>query len=217
MKKALIILSGGLDSTVLLHQLLAENYQVQAISFDYGQKHIRELQCAQFQTKKHNIPHKIIDLSFINQHFQSDLLQSGGKIPEGHYEAENMKATVVPNRNMIMLSIAAGVAISEKIPQLFYGAHAGDHAIYPDCRTEFIEKLKDTLAICDWEPINLQAPFQNLDKTQIVKKGLQLKVDFTQTQTCYNGQEKACGKCGSCTERLEAFANNNTPDPIKYI
>ncbi len=216
-KNALIILSGGLDSTTLMHHLIKEKgFDLMAISFDYGQKHHRELECAAWQCEQLGIPHQTISLDFINQLFESSLLKSGSDIPEGHYEDENMKSTVVPNRNMILISIASGYAISNKIENIFYGAHSGDHTIYPDCRPEFIQKLRETLALCDWQNVSLQAPFQDIDKTEIVKIGKNLDIDFTQTQTCYNGKEKACGKCGSCTERLEAFAKNNLIDPIVY-
>ncbi len=217
MKKGLIILSGGLDSTTLMHYLASKKYALKAISFDYGQKHDREIECAKWQCKSLNIPHEIISLDFINQCFNSSLLQSGETIPEGHYEDENMKSTVVPNRNMILISIAAGYAISHNIENIFYGAHSGDHTIYPDCRPKFITSLQKTLKLCDWQNINLKAPFQNMDKAEIVKIGNDLNIDFTQTQTCYNGAEKACGKCGSCVERLEAFHLNNLEDPLTYI
>jgi len=216
-QKGVIILSGGLDSTVLAHDLIKnKNFDLIAISFDYGQKHKKELKCAESQCHILNMPHKILDLSFMNVNFKSSLLNSGEDIPEGHYEDENMKSTVVPNRNMILLSIAAGVALSEKRNFLFYGAHGGDHAIYPDCRKEFIESMQKTLKLCDWEHLNLQVPYLNLDKSEIVKKGLELNVDFSKTWTCYKGLDKPCGKCGSCVERLEAFEKNNTHDFLEY-
>lgn len=216
-KKGVIILSGGLDSTTLMHHLVkAKNYDLIAISFDYGQKHDRELKCAQMQCNALNIPHKTIPLNFMNDCFKSNLLQSGDDIPEGHYADDVMKQTVVPNRNMILISIAAGYAISEGRENLFYGAHSGDHTIYPDCRPEFIKSLSETLQLCDWQDLNLNAPFQDLDKGEIVKIGYDLEVDFTRTQTCYKGEEKACGKCGSCVERLEAFEKNGFTDPLSY-
>lgn len=216
MKSGVIILSGGLDSTTLLHQLVNDGWDLKALSFDYGQKHAKELECAAFQAKKFNIEHKICSLGFMNDLFESNLLQSGDAIPDGHYEDESMKQTVVPNRNMILISIAAGYALSHDATHLFYGAHAGDHTIYPDCRPEFVKKLAETLDLCDWNDLNLQAPFQDLDKAQIVKLGHDLEVDFTQTWTCYKGKDKACGTCGSCTERLEAFELNGYTDPLPY-
>ena len=216
MKSGVIILSGGLDSTTLLHQLVQEGWQLKALSFDYGQKHSKELECAALQAKKFNIEHEICSIDFMNDLFKSNLLKSGEAIPEGHYEDESMKQTVVPNRNMILISIAAGYALSNEATHLFYGAHAGDHTIYPDCRPEFIEQLAKTLELCDWNELALQAPFQDLDKAQIVKIGHDLDVDFTQTWTCYKGLEKACGVCGSCTERIEAFELNGYTDPLPY-
>ncbi len=216
-QKGIIILSGGLDSTVLAHDLIKnKNFDLIALSFNYGQKHSKELECAKLQCEILKIPHKIIDLSFMNTCFKSSLLNSGEDIPEGHYEDENMKSTVVPNRNMILLSIAAGIAISEKRNFLFYGAHGGDHAIYPDCRKEFVKSMQESLKLCDWEKISLEVPYLDLDKTEIVKKGLGLKIDFSKTWTCYKGLKKPCGKCGSCVERLEAFEKNNSEDFLKY-
>ncbi len=216
-KNGLIILSGGLDSTTLLHYLVKEKgCKMRAISFDYGQKHDKEIECAAWQCKQLGVKHEIVSLDFINQLFESSLLQSGKDIPEGHYENENMKSTVVPNRNMILISIATGYAISHEIEDVFYGAHSGDHTIYPDCRPEFIQKMRETLKLCDWQNVNLKAPFQDFDKTKIVKIGQDLGVDFAHTQTCYNGKENACGKCGSCTERLEAFKQNSLKDILEY-
>lgn len=218
MKKGVIILSGGLDSSVLAHFLVkTKKIDLLALSFDYGQKHKKELECAAFQAKSLSIPHKIINLGFMDEVFTSSLLSSGKDIPDGHYEDESMKQTVVPNRNMILISIAAGLAISENREHLFYGAHAGDHSIYPDCRPEFIQKLGETLELCDWQDLSLQVPFQNLKKYEIVKIGYDLEIDFAQTWTCYKGGEKACGTCGSCTERLEAFEKNGFTDPLIYL
>ena len=215
MKKGIIILSGGLDSTVLLHDIVAKKkYDIEAISFEYGQKHSREIECAAWQAKKVGVPHSIIQLPFINEVFSSALLQSGKSIPHGHYESETMKETVVPNRNMILLSIAAGVAISKKRNTIFYGAHSGDHAIYPDCREDFVHAMQRVFLLCDWEKIELEVPFLHLKKDDIVKKGKELQVDFSHTWTCYTGGEMPCEKCGSCVERAEAFAKNNLFDPL---
>ncbi len=216
MKKALIILSGGLDSTVLAHEIVAAgHYQLAALSFDYGQKHTRELEYARQQAKILGIEHKIVPLPFINELFASALLSSSEQdIPHGHYEDENMKQTVVPNRNMIMLSIAAGVALSQERSLLYYGAHSGDHAIYPDCRADFVNAMQQVLALCDWQKIELRVPFLDLDKPEIVRRGAALGVDFARTWTCYTGGERPCGECGSCVERNEAFAANRLSDPL---
>ncbi len=220
MNKALIILSGGLDSTVLAHDILsmdglaAGELDLAALSFDYGQKHSRELECAAAQAAQLGISHTIVPLPFVDELFTSTLLQSGGALPHGHYEDDNMKQTVVPNRNMIMLSIAAGVALSQQRTRLYYGAHGGDHAIYPDCRPAFVEAMGAALALCDWQPVELSVPYLHDDKTKIVARGLALGVDFSKTWTCYAGKEQPCGQCGSCVERAEAFAANGVPDPL---
>ncbi len=216
MKKALIILSGGLDSTVLAHEVVERgDCQLAALSFDYGQKHTRELACAAAQAKQLDIEHTIVALPFINALFNSALLSnSDEEIPHGHYEDESMKQTVVPNRNMIMLSIAAGVALSQDRDALYYGAHSGDHAIYPDCRADFVAAMQQALGLCDWQKIDLQVPFLHLDKPEIVRRGAALGVDFGQTWTCYTGGDTPCGECGSCVERSEAFAANELPDPL---
>lgn len=216
MKKALIILSGGLDSTVLAHEVVAgADCQLAALSFDYGQKHTRELACAAAQAKQLGIKHTVVALPFINELFNSALLSnSAEEIPHGHYEDESMKQTVVPNRNMIMLSIAAGVALSQNRTELYYGAHSGDHAIYPDCRADFVAAMQQALGLCDWQQIDLQVPFLDIDKPEIVRRGALLGVDFGQTWTCYTGGDIPCGKCGSCFERSEAFAANKLQDPL---
>ncbi len=216
MTKALIILSGGLDSTVLAHQINAANdCQLAALSFDYGQKHTRELACASAQASQLKIEHTIVALPFINELFSSALLSnSDAEIPHGHYQDESMKQTVVPNRNMIMLSIAAGVALSQDRSELYYGAHSGDHAIYPDCRADFVAAMQQALGLCDWQKIALQVPFLHLDKPEIVRRGVALGVDFRQTWTCYTGGDQPCGKCGSCVERSQAFAANGLDDPL---
>ena len=218
MKKALIILSGGLDSTVLAHDIVTRGEkQLAAVSFDYGQKHTCELDCAAKQASLLGIDHQIVALPFIGELFDSALLKNGDELPYGHYEDENMKQTVVPNRNMIMLSIAAGLAISQQRTELFYGAHGGDHAIYPDCRPDFVEAMKSALHLCDWQKLKLHVPYLHDDKAKIVAHGLELGVDFAQTWTCYAGGAQPCGTCGSCVERAEAFALNKTNDPLMSI
>lgn len=222
MRKAVVILSGGMDSTTLLYDVLKNGgfEKVFALSFNYGQRHAKELDCAKATCEALGVEHKVVDMSFIGKEllFASSLVKDGskGEIPEGHYAAENMKSTVVPNRNMIMLSLAAGYAISVEAEYLYYGAHAGDHTIYPDCRPEFIDGLEALLKVCDWKPVRLKAPYANLTKGAIAVKGKALEVDYSKSWTCYKGEEEACGVCGSCTERLEAFAEAGISDPIKY-
>lgn len=215
-KRAVLILSGGMDSTTLLYELINLGFDVRCISFDYGQKHKKEIEMAVETCNKLDISHRIINLSVLNDVAPSSLTREDWNVPDGHYADENMKQTVVPNRNMVMLSLATSYAISEKIPYLFYGAHSGDHDIYPDCRKEFIMKLDEAIELCDWFNVELIVPFLDIDKGDIARLGKELKVDYSLTWTCYKGKEKACGKCGSCTERLEAFKKVEMKDPIEY-
>jgi len=216
MKKAVVILSGGMDSTTLLYRVIKDGYKTRAISFDYNQKHKKELSSASLTCESLKIPHKIISLSVLNELAPSALTRSDWDVPEGHYADENMKQTVVPNRNMVMLSLATSYAISKKARFLFYGVHSGDHAIYPDCRPDFYKYMQDAIMRADWHEVLLKAPFICLDKGDIVILGKKIGVDYSKTWTCYQGKEKACGKCGSCVERLEAFEKAGIEDPLEY-
>ncbi len=214
-KKAVVILSGGMDSTTLLYKVLADGYKVEALSFNYGQRHKKELRYASKTCKKLGVPHRIVDVSVINNLVQGSALTSKDiSVPEGHYAQENMKLTVVPNRNMIMLALATGYAVSKDCNHVFFGAHAGDHAIYPDCRQEFVSALSAVTEIANYVPVTIHAPFLNLDKGDIAILGKELNVDYSLTWTCYKGKEKPCGKCGACVERKEAFDKAKTQDPI---
>jgi len=215
-EKAVIILSGGMDSTTLLYDLVSKGFDVFAISFFYNQKHQKELQYAEKTCQKLRVPFKSVDLTALNDIAPSALTRTSMDVPEGHYEEENMKQTVVPNRNMVFLSMATAYAIGIHAKYLYYGAHKGDHAIYPDCRPEFAEKMRDVIHISDWSSIELRFPYINIDKGDIAIKGKELNVDYSLTWTCYKGQEKACGKCGSCQERLEAFDKAGVKDPLEY-
>jgi len=215
-EKAVIILSGGMDSTTMLYDVIDKGYEPFAISFDYGQKHKKELEYAMATCKVLGVHHKIVDLSVLNQVAPSALTRKDIEVPEGHYEDDNMKQTVVPNRNMVLISLATSYTIGIKAKALFYGAHAGDHAIYPDCRKEFAEALRDVISICDWHKVELQFPYIDIDKGDIALRGKELNVNYALTWTCYKGKEKACGKCGSCQERLEAFQKAGLTDPIEY-
>lgn len=216
MSKSVLILSGGLDSTTLLYELLNKNKEVHAISFAYGQKHAKELEMATATCRKFSIDHKVIALTSIGSILNSNALTGGIEIPKGHYQDESMKLTVVPNRNMIMLSIAIAYAINIGSEEVCYGAHAGDHDIYPDCRPEFVEAIQNVADVCHYNPIRVCTPYLYLTKAEIVERGVSLNVDYSLTWTCYEGRIQACGKCGSCTERLEAFDLNNVTDPIEY-
>ncbi len=214
--KVVIIYSGGMDSYTVLHQAIHDGYDVHAVSFNYGQRHSKELDYAKRVTSKYGIEHKIVDISAINQLILGSSLTDDIDVPEGHYEQESMKQTVVPNRNMILLSLAIGYAVSVEAEAVYFGAHSGDHAIYPDCRTEFVEAMNQVSKIANYEPVEVRAPFLSKDKIQILTEGLTLGLDYSETWTCYNGREKACGKCGACQERLEAFEKNNVTDPLEY-
>lgn len=215
-KKAVCVLSGGLDSTTLLYDILNQGYDVHCISFDYGQKHNKELEFAKKTCDKLKVEHIILDMKEMNKIAPSAITRDDIEVPEGHYEEDSMKSTVVPNRNMVLISLATTYAISIKSQHVFYGAHAGDHAIYPDCRKEFVEAMQEAIMLCDWVGINLHAPYIHMDKSDIVSRGKQLNVDYLLTWTCYCGRDKACGKCGSCQERLEAFEKNEMKDPMEY-
>ena len=215
--KIIHIFSGGLDSTTLLYYLLDKGHNVKTISFFYGQKHKKELKCAQNISNILNIENKLIDLRSLKTVFGDSSLTSDLDIPEGRYNDSNMRSTVVPNRNMIFLSIAISYAISSNFEAVSLGAHAGDHAIYPDCRPIFIKKMNEVAKVCDYKKISICAPFLDLKKHEIVKIGLKLKVPYELTWTCYKGGKRPCLKCGSCSERLEAFEKNNVKDPLIFI
>ncbi|SFR66113.1 preQ(0) biosynthesis protein QueC [Marinobacter daqiaonensis] len=215
-KTVVVIYSGGMDSFTLLHRALAEGHRVHALSFDYGQRHVRELEAASEVCEGLGIPHRVIDIRSLETVMSGSSLTGGGPVPEGHYEEETMKSTVVPNRNMILLSLATGYAVTVKGDAVWFGAHGGDHAIYPDCRPEFIEKMDAVCRVANYEPVAVEAPYMLADKSEILAEGLAMGLDYSQTWTCYNGREKACGVCGSCVERLEAFAANGKTDPLAY-
>ncbi|WP_396589103.1 7-cyano-7-deazaguanine synthase QueC [Bermanella sp. R86510] len=215
-EKAVVIYSGGMDSFTLLNRVVKEGYDVYALTFNYGQKHVKEVEVAKSVCQQLNIPHKILDISPINELMQSSSLVGSEAVPEGHYEAENMKSTVVPNRNMILLSLAIGYAVDIKAGKVYYGAHSGDHAIYPDCRPEFVHAMNAVAGIANYEHVSIETPYLNSSKGEILKDGLSMDLHYDHTWTCYNGREHACGKCGACVERLEAFADNGISDPLPY-
>jgi len=214
-KDSLIVYSGGMDSTVLLYK--HKDQIALAVSFDYGSKHNAiELHYARYHCKKLGIEHVEIPLRFINEYFKSNLLQSGDVIPDGHYEDEIMKKTVVPFRNGIMMSIAAGLAESNGLKNILIAAHSGDHAIYPDCREIFMHYMNGAINNGTYNEVNVQAPFVGITKRQIAELGKLLKIDFNKTWSCYKGRKlftffgipvgaEHCGTCGTCVERKEAL------------
>lgn len=215
-EKVVVVYSGGMDSFTVLHNAIKQGYQPLALSFNYGQRHSKELDYAANVCKSLNITHKIVDITAINQLLAGSALTDDIDVPEGHYEEPSMQQTVVPNRNMILLSLAVGYAVSNGCTKVFYGAHSGDHTIYPDCRPEFVEKMNAVCEIANYEAVSIETPYLKVSKTDILTDGLQMGLDYAQTWTCYNGREKACGKCGACQERLEAFRDNGATDPLEY-
>ena len=212
MKKAVMIISGGMDSGVLLAEN-SDKFEIHALTFDYGSNHsVREIPMAKKLAEKYAKSHNIIELPFIKQLFKSSLLSGGEAIPEGHYQAENMKSTVVPFRNGIMLSIAIGYAESIGAEFVLLGNHAGDHFIYPDCRPEFIKAFNESSIQGTFAKIQLLSPFCHWTKTDIGQYGNKINFDFTMTYSCYKGGEIHCGKCGACTERKEALTGFDTTE-----
>ena len=215
--KSLVVHSGGMDSTVLLYQLLQAGDEVKALSINYGQRHSRELEAARALCAELGVEHRVADLFGLSDLLAGSALTSSDiEVPEGHYAEDNMKATVVPNRNMILLSIAAGWAISSKYDRIAYAAHSGDHAIYPDCRNEFAEALDGAIRLADWHEVSLYRPFVDMTKADIVSLGAKLGVPFEKTWSCYKGQDLHCGRCGTCVERREAFYLAGVEDPTTY-
>ncbi len=215
--KAIVVHSGGLDSTVLLYFLIHQGFSVKSLSIDYGQRHKKELHYAQAICSALDVEHRIADVSGISSLLQGNSLTSSEiAVPEGHYTEENMKLTVVPNRNMILLSVAVGWGVSEKAHFVAYAAHSGDHTIYPDCREEFASALNSAIKLCDWHPIELYRPFVHKTKGDLVTLGTQLGLPFEKTWSCYKGGALHCGVCGTCVERREAFHLAGLPDPTGY-
>lgn len=205
MKNCILIFSGGMDSTTLLYYLLDKGLEVKCISFNYGQRHKKELDYAQKTCQKLGLEHKIVDITSITELLKGSSLTDNIKTPYGHYEEESMKKTIVPNRNMIMCSIAGAWAVSEKADYLALGVHSGDHTIYPDCRPEFIKVFEEALQLGNWEKVEVLTPFINWDKGDIAMEGKRLGMDYDETWTCYEGKAKPCSKCGACVERMEAL------------
>ena len=216
--KVCVLLSGGMDSVTAFYAALAEHEVIAALSFDYGAKHnAREIPWAAWHAGRAQVPHEVIVLDFINRLFQSDLLKSGGEIPDGHYAEASMKQTVVPFRNAILLAIATGYAESIGAQGLVIAAHGGDHAIYPDCREPFMQAMGQAMAEGTYAKIELLRPFIATDKAGIARLGAQLGIDYATTWSCYKGGERHCGTCGTCVERREAFLLAGLADPTDYL
>ena len=215
MKDCVLILSGGMDSTTLLYDY--QDRIALALSFDYGSNHnAREIPFARLHCERLGIEHIVIPLSFMGQYFTSSLLAGSEAIPEGHYNAENMKSTVVPFRNGIMLSVAVGMAESRGLKHVMMANHSGDHTIYPDCRPEFVEAFSEAARTGTFPGITLLSPYTNMTKGQIATRGKNLGLDYAETWSCYKGGNKHCGHCGTCVERKEAMNEAGILDTTDY-
>jgi 7-cyano-7-deazaguanine synthase len=217
-EKAIVLLSGGMDSVSALYHVHRTHEVVATLSFDYGSKHNhKELPFARLHSDRLGIQNHVVSLGFMGELFASDLLKSGGTIPDGHYEQASMKKTVVPFRNGIMLSIAGGLAESVNAQYVAIAAHAGDHAIYPDCREDFMKAMGDAIRLGTYAAVQILRPFISMTKAEIAARGHELGVDFLETWSCYKGDQIHCGSCGTCVERREAFALANLADPTQYL
>lgn len=216
--KTLVICSGGLDSVSLAHKIAAEQTLTGLISFDYGQRHKKELDFAQACARRLEVPHQIIDISAIGASLTGSALTDNVAVPDGHYAEETMKITVVPNRNAIMLAIAFGVAAAQKAEAVALAVHGGDHFIYPDCRPGFIDAFQtmQNHALEGYADIDLIAPYVHCSKSDIVVDGAKYHTPFAATWSCYKGGEQHCGRCGTCVERREAFHLAGIEDPTTY-
>ena len=214
-KDSVIVLSGGMDSVTLLHDY-AERIAL-AVTFDYGSNHNkREAVWAKYHCDLLGIEHIMIPLDFMAQYFKSSLLEGADAIPEGHYADENMKSTVVPFRNGIMLAIACGLAESRNLQQVMIANHFGDHAIYPDCRASFVKAMGEAMSAGTYCNVQIFAPYTNISKGDIARRGNALGIDYSTTYSCYKGGEKHCGKCGTCVERKEAMRDAGIDDTTEY-
>lgn len=215
-KDSLIIVSGGMDSITLLYD--RKDTIALAVSFDYGSNHnAREIPFAQLHCQRLGIRHVVIPLAFMQQYFKSSLLDGADAIPDGHYADENMKSTVVPFRNGIMLSVAVGIAESNGLKRVLIANHGGDHAIYPDCRPEFIAAIDAAAKAGTYVNVAIEAPYTNITKTDIALRGKSLGIDYSETWSCYKGGKVHCGTCGTCVERKEALRDAGIEDNTTYL
>lgn len=203
-KDCVIVLSGGMDSVTLLHDY--RDRIALAVTFDYGSNHnAREIECARINCRNLGVEHIVIPLKFMGEYFESSLLSGADAIPEGHYADENMKSTVVPFRNGIMLSVACGLAESRALKHVMLANHSGDHAIYPDCRKGFVDAMSEAMRQGTYDGVTIIAPYTEITKNDIARRGVEIGVDYSLTYSCYKGGEKHCGRCGTCVERREAM------------
>ncbi len=215
MKDSIIIVSGGMDSVTMLYEY--QDRIALGVSFDYGSNHnAKEIPLAKMHCDRLGIEHITIPLEFMGRYFQSSLLEGAEAIPEGNYDEENMKSTVVPFRNGIMLSIAAGLAESRGLKYIMMANHGGDHTIYPDCRAEFVEAMSNATRLGTYPGIEIRAPYTGITKTDIARHGKALGIDYAETWSCYKGGDVHCGKCGTCRERQEALRDAGIEDKTVY-
>lgn len=216
MKSSLLILSGGMDSVTMLYEY--HDQIALAVNFHYGSNHnLREAECARYHCRKLGVELLELNLDFMGEYFHSSLLDGPDAVPSGSYTDDNMRSTVVPFRNGIMLAVAAGIAESNGLTKLLIASHAGDHSIYPDCRQGFIDAMGRAIQEGTYEDISLLAPYSMLSKGQIAAIGKKLGVDYSKTYSCYRGQEKHCGTCGTCVERREALQEAGIDDTTEYM
>ncbi len=215
MKDSIIVVSGGMDSITLLYDY--KDRIALAVSFDYGSNHnAKELPLAEMHCKRLGIPHITIPLMFMKDYFKSSLLEGAEAIPEGNYDEENMKSTVVPFRNGIMLSVACGLAETHHLKHVMMANHSGDHTIYPDCRPGFVSSMSAAIQAGTYDGVDIVAPYTNITKADIARIGKRLGIDYSETWSCYKGGEHHCGKCGTCRERREALAEAGIDDTTVY-
>ncbi|MEM4496754.1 MAG: 7-cyano-7-deazaguanine synthase QueC [Archaeoglobaceae archaeon] len=217
--KAVLILSGGVDSSTLLYHLLNKNYKVHALTFIYGQRHAKEVEFAKKIVERARevgfVEHEIVDITSIHRLICKGAITGDDLVPAGEYSEERQRITIVPNRNMILLAIAVGYAVKIEAGEVYYAAHKSDYSVYPDCRKEFVKAMDTAIYLGNlWTPVELKAPFVDMSKAEIVSVGLKLGVPYELTWSCYLGSERPCLSCGTCIERTEAFLLNKTKDPL---
>jgi len=215
--KTVAVFSGGLDSTTLVYHLLDANHEVKALTVDYGQRHSREIEAARRICEVVGIQQHVVDLSGLAACFGHNALTDDSiGVPHGEYQEATMQDTTVPNRNMILLSVAIGWAVAIKFDSVAFGAHTGEYTPYPDCRPEFASAMNDAARVCDWDPIEVLSPFVEWNKAGIVRRGTELDVPFELTWSCYEGGKLHCGKCSTCLDRKQAFSKCSLVDPVAY-
>jgi len=216
--KTIVICSGGLDSVSLAHKVAAERELTGLLSFDYGQRHSKELEFAAACARRLDVPHHVIDLRSVGAALSGSALTDDVDVPDGHYAEDTMKVTVVPNRNAIMLAVGFGMAAAQGADAVAAAVHGGDHFIYPDCRPDFIDAFQamENKALDGVAEVELYTPFVNIPKAGIVTEGARHGTPFGETWSCYKGGDVHCGRCGTCVERREAFHLAGVDDPTEY-